>query len=126
MKKFFVSCVAIFITLITIAQPIDRPKLVVGVVVDQMRWDFLYRYYDRYATTGGFKRILKNGFSCENTLINYVPSVTACGHASIYTGSVPAINGITGNAWGDRQTNRDVYCTDDASVKTVGSTTTAG
>ena len=48
-----------------------RPKLVVGIVVDQMRWDFLYRYYDRYET-GGFKRLLNEGFSCENTDIYYV------------------------------------------------------
>src|SRR5882757_4396100 len=74
-----------------------RPKLIVGIVVDQMRWDYLYRYYDRYASNGGFKRLLGQGFSCENTLIPYVPTYTACGHASIYPGSVPAINGITGN-----------------------------
>ena len=57
------------------AQPgnssIVRPKLVVGIVVDQMRWDFLYRYYDRYSE-GGFKRMLKQGFSCENAYINYI------------------------------------------------------
>src|SRR5260221_3541387 len=83
------------------AQPNKRPKLVVGIIVDQMRWDYLYRYYDRYAANGGFKRLLNMGFSCENTLIPYTPTYTACGHASIYTGSVPAINGITGNAWWD-------------------------
>src|SRR5687767_4206181 len=51
--------------------PVSRPKLVVGIVVDQMRWDYLYRYYDRYASDGGFKRMLNQGFSCENTLIPY-------------------------------------------------------
>ena len=69
----------------------------VGIVVDQMRWDYLYRFYSRYAPNGGFKRLLNQGFSCENTLIPYTPTVTACGHAGIYTGSVPAIHGITGN-----------------------------
>src|SRR5204863_7717359 len=78
-----------------------RPKMVVGIVVDQMRWDYLYRYYDSYAANGGFKRLLNHGFSCENTMIPYAPSLTACGHSSIYTGSVPAINGITGNDWYD-------------------------
>ena len=100
------------------AQPVARPKLVVGIVVDQMRWDYLYRYQDRYATNGGFKRMLRDGFSCENTFINYTPSITACGHSSIYTGSVPAIHGITGNAWIDRTTGRTVYCSEDESVKT--------
>jgi len=68
----------------------QRPKLVVGMVVDQMRWDFLYRYYDRYGT-GGFRRILNDGFSCENAMINHIPSFTAVGHATIFTGSVPPL-----------------------------------
>ena len=108
------------------AQSLQRPKLVVGIVIDQMRWDYLYRYYDRYAVDGGFKRLINHGFSCENTFIPYAPTVTACGHASIYTGSVPSINGITGNFWWDNQLNKSVYCTEDSSVKTVGSNTTAG
>jgi predicted AlkP superfamily pyrophosphatase or phosphodiesterase len=111
---------------ITNAQNIQRPKLVVGIVVDQMRWDFLYRYYDRYAATGGFKRMLNQGFTCENTFIPYAPTVTAPGHASVYTGSVPAINGITGNVWWDNEKQRSVYCTEDKTVKTVGSNTTLG
>ncbi|MBL7738227.1 MAG: alkaline phosphatase family protein [Chitinophagaceae bacterium] len=105
---------------------IQRPRLIVGIVVDQMRWDYLYRYYDRYDANGGFKRMLNNGFSAENTLIPYAPTVTACGHTSIYTGSVPAINGITGNGWWDRNQVRSVYCTEDSSVRTVGSTSALG
>src|ERR1700756_2257978 len=56
-------------------QSIARPKLVVGIVIDQMRWDYLYRYYDRYSP-GGFKRLMQNGFNCENTFIPYTPTVT--------------------------------------------------
>ena len=56
------------------ASNVQRPKLVVGIVVDQMRWDYLYRYQKRYGE-GGFKRLLNEGFSCENTRIPYVPSV---------------------------------------------------
>ena len=108
------------------AQSVPRPKLVVGIVVDQMRWDYLYRYYDRYSATGGFKRLISQGFSCDNTFIPYAPTVTACGHATIYTGSVPAINGITGNFWYDNIANKTVYCTEDSSVTTVGSNTMAG
>jgi predicted AlkP superfamily pyrophosphatase or phosphodiesterase len=107
-----------------VVQP-SKPKLVVGFVVDQMRWDFLYRYADRYGKDG-FRRLLKEGFSCENTMIPYAPTVTACGHTCIYTGSVPAINGITGNNWWDNQLNRDMYCSEDKSVSTVGSSTKAG
>lgn len=104
---------------------INRPKLVVGMVIDQMRWDYLYRYYSRYGA-GGFKRLINEGFSAENTFIPYTPTYTACGHASIYTGSVPAINGIIGNDWYDPQLGRNVYCAEDTTVTSVGSTTMAG
>ncbi|HLP22280.1 MAG TPA: alkaline phosphatase family protein, partial [Chitinophagales bacterium] len=102
-----------------------RPKLVVGMVVDQMRWDFLYRYQDKYVA-GGFKRLLRDGYSCENTHINYSPSYTACGHTCVYTGSVPSVHGITGNNWFDLKENKYVYCTEDTTEKTVGSSSKAG
>nr|WP_308228654.1 alkaline phosphatase PafA [uncultured Prevotella sp.] len=104
------------------AAAIERPKLVVGIVVDQMRWDYLYRYQKRY-TDGGFKRLLGEGFSCENTMIPYVPSVTAIGHTCIYTGSVPSIHGIAGNNF--VKDGKKVYCTDDDSIKPVGTTSGA-
>ena len=126
MQKLTLAFIFLFCFFTPRAQSVPRPKLVVGIVVDQMRWDYLYRYYDRYSATGGFKRMLSQGFSCENTFIPYAPTVTACGHASIYTGSVPAINGITGNYWYDNVANKTVYCTEDSSVKTVGSNTPAG
>lgn len=104
---------------------LPRPKLVVGIVVDQMRWDYLYRYYDRY-TDGGFKRMLKEGFTCENTNIDYIPTVTAIGHSSIYTGSVPALHGIAGNDFIDQKTGKSMYCAGDTTVKTIGSSSAAG
>lgn len=99
---------------------IERPKLVVGIAVDQMRWDYLYRYYDRYGD-GGFRRMLNEGFTCDNTFISHLPSYTAVGHATIFTGSVPAIHGITGNTWNDQVTGRLWYCVEDTTVQTVGS-----
>ena len=102
-----------------------KPKLIVGIVVDQMRWDYLYRFYARYEE-GGFKRLLKEGFSAENNMIPYVPTYTAVGHASIYTGSIPAINGIVGNNWFDKTTGKGVYCTNDSTVNTVGNIGKAG
>ena len=127
MKTF---CFFIFLAWITSfsslsAQTIQRPKLVVGIVVDQMRWDYLYRYYSRYGA-GGFKRLLGDGFSCENTFIPYTPTNTAAGHACIYTGSVPALNGMMGNTWYDRIRKKVVYCTEDHSVQTVGSESVEG
>lgn len=103
----------------------QKPKLVVGLVIDQMRWDFLYRYNDLYIA-GGFKRLLKDGYSCENTLIPYMPTYTAPGHTCVYTGSVPAIHGIIGNNWFDKPTGTSVYCTEDDAVETLGSNSLAG
>jgi predicted AlkP superfamily pyrophosphatase or phosphodiesterase len=102
-----------------------RPKLVVGIVVDQMRWDYLYRYYDRYGKDG-FRRLLGEGFSCDNTLINYLPSFTAVGHTCVFTGSVPALTGISGNEWIEQLSGKAVYCTDDSTVNTVGADNASG
>lgn len=102
---------------------ITHPKLVVGIVIDQMRWDYLYRYEKHYGE-GGFKRLLNEGFSCENTRLPYVPSVTAIGHTCIYTGSIPSIHGIAGNNF--MKNGEKVYCTDDNSVTSVGTKSNAG
>jgi predicted AlkP superfamily pyrophosphatase or phosphodiesterase len=117
----FVGCLTVVLPLLAQngARELPRPKLVVGLMVDQMRWDFLYRYYGRYGENG-FKRLLREGFSCEQTFIPYAQTVTAAGHACVYTGSVPAINGIMGNEWYDRAQGRNVYCVEDRSVKTIG------
>ena len=96
-----------------------KPKLVVGLVIDQMRWDYLYRYSNLYGPNG-FKRLLSQGFSCENTMIPYTPTVTGTGHTCIYTGSVPAIHGIVANDWIDQQTGIFMYCAKDTTVMPVG------
>ena len=103
----------------------DKPKLVVGIVVDQMRYDFLYRYSEKYSS-GGFKRLMNEGFNCRNNHYDYAPTVTAAGHAAIFTGSIPAINGIIGNEWFNQKTGKSVYCVEDSSVRTVGSDSNAG
>ena len=123
MRKFFFLYIGLVVAPVLSAQP---PKIIVGIVVDQMRWDYLYRYYNRYQDDGGFKQLLRHGFSCENAFVPYTPTVTACGHACIYTGSVPAINGIAGNEWCDYNSSEIVYCTQDDNVKTIGSSTDAG
>ena len=97
---------------------IERPKLVVGIAVDQMRWDYLYYYYDKYGE-GGLKRLLNEGFSCENTMINYIPTVTAIGHSSMWTGSVPAFTGIAGNNF--ILNGKNVTSVTDTTVHSVGS-----
>ena len=92
MKRLLVVILAA-VTMCAAGQ-VDRPKLVVGLVVDQMRWDYLYNYQ---WGEGGFKTLLQDGYLCNNTIIDYVPTVTAAGHATIYSGTTPAFHGIAGN-----------------------------
>lgn len=127
MYRFFIALSFSLVSVSAWAQNgLSRPKLIVGIVVDQMRWDYLYRFYDRYDEKGGFKRMLQQGFTCENTLIPYTPTVTGCGHTCAYTGSVPALHGITGNFWWDRDQMRSVYCAEDRLVQTIGSNSAQG
>lgn len=122
MKKLYTMVLVLFFALNLHAQ-VQRPKLVVGLVVDQMRWDYLYFYQKEYGE-GGLKRLLNNGFSFENMLINYSPTVTAIGHTSVYTGSIPALHGICGNNFW--QNDKYIYCCDDSTVQSVGSQSKQG
>lgn len=122
MKRIF-SVLLLAAAMVTDVFGGSMPKLVVGIVVDQMRWDYL-KYYDYTFGDNGFRRLTGEGYNCDNCLINYVPTVTAVGHTCIYTGSLPAITGIAGNNF--FIDGKEVYCTDDKTVQTVGSNTTAG
>lgn len=116
MKKLILF-LAFFGVLNTQAQ--QRPKLVVGIVVDQMKMEYLYRFSDDFSPNG-FKRLMTNGYTFQNMHFNYTPTYTGPGHASIYTGTTPSTHGIVGNEWFSRKLGKEMYCTDDASVKTVG------
>lgn len=96
-----------------------RPRLVVGIVVDQMRNEYLYRYDPRMGN-GGFRRMINDGFMVKNGHYNYVPTITGPGHASVYTGSTPAIHGIIANSWYDKETGKNVNCVNDPRQKVVG------
>lgn len=99
----------------TSAQTTERPKLVVGIVVDQMRAEYLYRFQENYSENG-FKRLMREGFHVKNMHYNYVPTTTGAGHASIYTGTTPSEHGITANDWYSKEKNRMVYCAEDETV----------
>ncbi len=102
-----------------------RPKLVVGIVVDQMRYDYLTRFWDHYGD-GGFKRLVNNGFNCKNNHFNYAPTSTGPGHASIYTGTTPATHGIIGNNWYEKGSATEVYCASDNEYTAVGTDSDTG
>ena len=104
---------------------LKQPKLVVGIVVDQMRQDYIYRYWNKFGN-GGFKKLINEGYFYKNTHYNYVPTYTGPGHASIYTGTSPATHGIIANDWYVREAGKETYCTEDPSVKSVGTDSKAG
>ena len=106
-------------------QPTEKPKLVVGIVVDQMRYEYLTRFENKYGN-GGFLRLINQGFNCKNNHFNYVPTYTGPGHASVYTGTTPKNHGIIANNWYDKFSDSFVYCAGDTTVQSVGTMDKAG
>lgn len=96
-----------------------RTNLVVGIVVDQMRYDYLTRFDSKFGE-GGFKRLIKDGFNCKNNHFNYIPTYTGPGHASVFTGTTPKYHGIIANNWFDKFNSKKVYCASDDSVFSLG------
>lgn len=103
----------------------EPPRLVVGIVVDQMRTDYIYRYWDNFGE-GGFKRLVGEGAFLRDAHFNYAPTYTGPGHASVYTGTTPAHHGIVGNDMFVRATGGGLYCVQDDRVQGVGSTGPTG
>lgn len=124
MRKSYILMLLYFIgfSFQGLGQDSNKPKLVVGVIIDQMGFDQLYKYKDRYGETG-FKRLFNEGFNFKNANVNYIPSETAPGHASIYTGTTPAYHGIIGNSWYFRAFGDYVGNVKDSNEKIVGSIT---
>ncbi|MBR9844719.1 MAG: alkaline phosphatase family protein [Algicola sp.] len=118
LKKVFLLFSILCITAISQSQN-DNPKLVVGIVVDQMRYDYLTRFYNKYGE-GGFKRMMTEGFNCKNNHYNFIPTKTGPGHASIFTGTTPKYHGIIGNDWFSKELLRNINCVEDNSVEPVG------
>lgn len=103
----------------------QKPRLVIGIVVDQMSQDYLYRFEKDFGEDG-FRRLMQDGFVFHNHFYNYMPTFTGPGHATIYTGTTPSGHGIAGNAWFERVSHTTVYCVEDSNVQTVGENSGAG
>jgi predicted AlkP superfamily pyrophosphatase or phosphodiesterase len=103
----------------------ERPKLVIGIVVDQMRQEYFYRYQERFVEDG-FMRLMNEGFMMKNGHYNYIPTYTGPGHASVYTGTTPATHGIIGNNWYVRSLGRSIYCAEDSTVTGVAGSPSNG
>ena len=106
-------------------QTTTAPKLIVGIIVDQMRYDYLTRFWNHYGE-GGFKRLAEQGFNAKNHHFNYAPTSTGPGHTSVYTGATPSSHGIIGNNWYDKEIDKSVYCASDDSYNSIGTSTDAG
>lgn len=120
MKSFALKIFTLLLLISSSAFSQTKPKLVVGIVVDQMRNDYIYRYWDRYGK-GGFKRLVNDGYHFKNAHYNYIPTFTGPGHCSIYTGTTPRTHGIIANDWYVKKNGTTMYCVEDTSVKPVGS-----
>ena len=96
------------------------PKLVLLIAVDQMRYDYLTRFRDRFRS--GFARLLGEGAVFTNAYLEHYPSVTAIGHATMLSGAIPALSGIVGNDWYDRETGKNVTSVFDPSAQMLGTT----
>jgi len=101
------------------ATPPQAPKLVVVIVVDQMRADYLDRFADLYGKNG-FALLTKRGALFTDCAYGYASTYTGPGHATILSGNPVSAGGIIGNEWFDRNKLRTVYCVEDSSVKSVG------
>ena len=127
--KYYLFSIFVFFQILVVSQKkikvSEKPKLVVGIVVDQMRFDYLSKFHKNFSSEG-FKKLMHNGAFFKNHHISYVPTVTAAGHASIYTGSTPSSHGMIGNSWYDQNTGSKIYCVHNDRVKPVGTTSPAG
>ncbi|WP_042249682.1 alkaline phosphatase family protein, partial [Jejuia pallidilutea] len=123
--KYLIALLLTVVFTLPISAQEDNPKLVVGIVVDQMRYDYLTRF-DKKFGENGFKRMMREGFNCKNNHFNYVPTYTGPGHASIYTGTTPKYHGIIGNNWYDKDIKKMVYCAGDTTVNSVGTAAASG
>lgn len=102
----------------------SKAPVIVGITVDQMKAEYLTRFDEHFKH--GFRRLIDGGAIFRNTHYSHVPTYTAPGHATIYTGAQPSAHGIIGNDWYDPFTKEGVYCVGDNSVNSVGSESDAG
>jgi predicted AlkP superfamily pyrophosphatase or phosphodiesterase len=105
--------------------PSEKPRLVVEIVVEQMRYDALFRYWDKFRDDG-FRKLMDEGTFCKNANYNYLFTQKATGHATIATGANPSMHGIVANQWYDRLSEKTIYCTRDENEKTIGSNSIIG
>ncbi len=103
----------------------ENPRLVVGIVVDQMKYEYIPKFWNKYGNNG-FKRLVSQGFNAKNAHYSYAVTSTAPGHATVVTGTTPNYHGIVGNEWFNPSLNKEIYCVDDFLQKSVGTLSDEG
>lgn len=121
MRRLLCLILVLAITPFAAAQPSTkpRPRLVLLIVCDQFRYDYLTRFAPLFGK-GGFRRLMRDGAFWANANFNYIPTKTAPGHAAIMTGASPSGHGVIANEWFDRASSRKVFAAADSGVKTLG------
>lgn len=94
----------------------QAPKLIVQIVVDQLRGDLIHQHQAQFGTDG-FNYLLNNGLDFHNAHHPHANTTTCAGHSTIATGSYPAMHGIVDNDWYDRKTNKLIYCMEDSKAQ---------
>lgn len=102
----------------TYPAPTESPKAVIGIVIDQLRSDYVEKFWDLYGNDG-FRRLWKEGALFSNVSAGFVDADRSSGTATVYSGTMPCYHGIIGNRWLDRKTLKTRSCVDDASVKGI-------
>jgi predicted AlkP superfamily pyrophosphatase or phosphodiesterase len=123
--KRSIFILSLFILAIGLKGQTERPKLVVGIMVDQMKQEYIWRFENHFGE-GGLKRLMNDGFAAKNGHYNYAATSTGPGHASVYTGTTPSVHGIVNNSWYSRLLKRSVYCAEDTAVVAVGGSERSG
>ncbi len=122
---FFASVILAQSAVLPMAEAADPPKLVIAILVDQLRYDYLERFHDQFPE-GGFRLLTDQGAFMTFARYNYAPTITAPGHASVFSGAPPAMHGIIGNDWFDKRAKKAIYCCADTTVNGVGTTKSSG
>lgn len=125
MKKFLLSLtlISIFTNSLLSQQrmsiPSEKPKLIVEIIVSQMRYDYVHRYWDKFGEDG-FKMLVNEGAFCKNAKYNYLLTQSYPGIATISTGANPMVHGIIANKWYNKSSNSQVDAVADDKMNTIG------
>ncbi|NOZ34752.1 MAG: alkaline phosphatase family protein [Chlorobi bacterium] len=123
MKAILTITLSVFLSIHIFSQkkiPSEKPKLIITIVVEGMRYDYLYKYWDKF-TEGGFKKLVKEGKYYQNAEYDYLYTKSSCGYATIVTGANPSQHGIVNDYWYKRITNTKKYCIFDKKQSALGS-----